>query len=163
MGRKGLIALIVIVLLCLLGYLALQQRQQQGTAQLERTPWLAAEQGYLGSLQALEIQPPGQRWMHRTDRPRLRLPRGERRDFHLRMAQQELDQLQRRVARCTKNCHANHRRPIVATRRRRPLRGVGGMLSRGHEREHVTAEHAHDQSGEGMPLGVACVEGQPPV
>lgn len=60
MGRKGLIALIVIVLLCLLGYLALQQRQQQGTAQLERTPWLAAEQGYLGSLQALEIQPPGQ-------------------------------------------------------------------------------------------------------
>lgn len=60
MGRKGLIALIVIVLLCLLGYLVLQQRQQQGTAQIERTPWLAAEQPYLGSLQALEIERPGQ-------------------------------------------------------------------------------------------------------
>ncbi len=60
MGRKGLIALIVIVLLCLLGYLALQQRQQQDTAQLERAPWLAAEQSYLGSLQALEIESPGE-------------------------------------------------------------------------------------------------------
>lgn len=60
MGRKGLIALIVIVLLCVLGYLALQRSQQQSTAQLERTPWLAAEQSYLGSLQALEIESPGQ-------------------------------------------------------------------------------------------------------
>lgn len=60
MGRKGLIALIVIVLLCGLGYLALQRSQQQSTAQVEQAPWLAAEQGYLGSLQALEIESPGQ-------------------------------------------------------------------------------------------------------
>lgn len=60
MGRKGLIALIVIVLLCVLGYLALQRSQQQSTAQVEQAPWLAAEQGYLGSLQALEIESPGQ-------------------------------------------------------------------------------------------------------
>lgn len=60
MGRKGLIALIVIVLLSVLGYLALRQDQQQRTAQIERAPWLGAEQGYLGSLQALEIEQPGQ-------------------------------------------------------------------------------------------------------
>lgn len=60
MERKGLIALIVIVLLSALGYLALQQNQQQHTAQIERTPWLAAEQSYLSSLQALEIEQPGQ-------------------------------------------------------------------------------------------------------
>lgn len=60
MGRKGLIALIVIVLLCGLGYLALQRSQQRSTAQVEQAPWLAAEQGYLGSLQALEIESPGQ-------------------------------------------------------------------------------------------------------
>jgi len=60
MGRKGLIALIVIALLCVLGYLAVQQSQQRRTAQVERAPWLAAEQGYLSSLQALEIEQPGQ-------------------------------------------------------------------------------------------------------
>ncbi|GIZ11388.1 DUF4340 domain-containing protein [Pseudomonas sp. NCCP-436] len=60
MGRKGLIALIVIVLLCVLGYLGLQQHQQQSIAQIESAPWLAAEQSYLGSLQALEIEHPGQ-------------------------------------------------------------------------------------------------------
>lgn len=60
MGRKGLIALIVIVLLCVLGYLAVQQSQQQRTAQVERAPWLAAEQAYLSSLQALEVEQPGQ-------------------------------------------------------------------------------------------------------
>lgn len=60
MGRKGLIALGVIVLLCVLGYLALQRSQQQSTAQVEQGLWLAAEQGYLGSLQALEIESPGQ-------------------------------------------------------------------------------------------------------
>lgn len=60
MGRKGLIALIVIVLLCVLGYLGLQRHQQQSIAQIERAPWLAAEQSYLGSLQALEIEHPGQ-------------------------------------------------------------------------------------------------------
>ena len=32
MGRKGLIALIIIVLLCVLGYLAVQRGQQQSTA-----------------------------------------------------------------------------------------------------------------------------------
>lgn len=60
MGRKGLIALIVIVLLCVLGYLAVQRSQQQNLAQIEPTPWLAAEQGYLSTLQALEIEQPGQ-------------------------------------------------------------------------------------------------------
>ena len=60
MGRKGLIALIVIVLLCALGYLVLQRSQQEDTAALEQAQWLAAEQGYLGSLQALEIESPGQ-------------------------------------------------------------------------------------------------------
>ena len=60
MGRKGLIALIVIVLLCVLGYLAVQRGQQQSTAQIESAPWLAAEQGYLNTLQALEIEQPGQ-------------------------------------------------------------------------------------------------------
>lgn len=60
MGRKGLIALVVVVLLCLLGYLAIQHEQRQSTAQLERAPWLAAEQDYLSSLQALEIEQPGQ-------------------------------------------------------------------------------------------------------
>ena len=59
MGRKGLIALIVIVLLCVLGYLAVQRGQQQSTAQVESSPWLAAEQGYLNTLQALEIEQPG--------------------------------------------------------------------------------------------------------
>ncbi len=60
MGRKGLIALIVIVLLCVLGYFAVQRDQQQSTAQIERAPWLAAEQDYLGSLQAVEVEQPGQ-------------------------------------------------------------------------------------------------------
>ena len=60
MGRKGLIVLIVIVLLCVLGYLAVQQSQQQRTAQVEQAPWLAVEQGYLNTLQALEIEQPGQ-------------------------------------------------------------------------------------------------------
>lgn len=60
MGRKGLIALIIIVLLCVLGYLAVQRSQQQSTAQVESAPWLAAEQGYLNTLQALEIEQPGQ-------------------------------------------------------------------------------------------------------
>lgn len=60
MGRKGLIALIVIVLLCVAGYLAVQRNQQQSTAQLEQAPWLAAEQGYLGNLQALVIESHGQ-------------------------------------------------------------------------------------------------------
>lgn len=60
MGRKGLIALIVIVLLCALGYLALQRSQLEDTAALEQAPWLAAEQGYLNTLQALEIESPGQ-------------------------------------------------------------------------------------------------------
>ena len=60
MGRKGLIALFVIVLLCVLGYLAVQRGQQQSTAQIESAPWLAAEQGYLNTLQALEIKQPGQ-------------------------------------------------------------------------------------------------------
>lgn len=60
MGRKGLIALIVIVLLCVLGYLAVQHSQQQNVAQIEQAPWLAAEQGYLNTLQALEVEQPGQ-------------------------------------------------------------------------------------------------------
>ena len=60
MGRKGLIALIIIVLLCVLGYLSVQRGQQQSTAQVESAPWLAAEQGYLNTLQALEIEAPGQ-------------------------------------------------------------------------------------------------------
>ena len=60
MGRKGLITLIIIVLLCVLGYLAVQRGQQQSTAQVESAPWLAAEQGYLNTLQALEIEAPGQ-------------------------------------------------------------------------------------------------------
>ncbi|MDP9941839.1 DUF4340 domain-containing protein [Ectopseudomonas alcaliphila] len=60
MGRKGLIALVVIVLLCVLGYAAVQHSQQQSMAQVERAPWLAVEQGYLNTLQALEIEQPGQ-------------------------------------------------------------------------------------------------------
>ncbi|VEE16525.1 DUF4340 domain-containing protein [Ectopseudomonas mendocina] len=60
MGRKGLVVLAVIVLLCVLGYLAVQRSQQQDVAQLEQAPWLAAEQGYLNTLQALEVEQPGQ-------------------------------------------------------------------------------------------------------
>lgn len=60
MGRKGLIALIVIVLLCVLGYLAVQHSQQQNVAQIEQAPWLAAEQRYLNTLHALEVEQPGQ-------------------------------------------------------------------------------------------------------
>ncbi|MGG2399719.1 DUF4340 domain-containing protein [Pseudomonas sp. SH1-B] len=60
MGRKGLIALIVIVLFCVLGYLAVQHDQQQATAPVEQATWLAAQQDYLNSLQALDIEAAGQ-------------------------------------------------------------------------------------------------------
>lgn len=60
MGKKGLSALLVIALLCALGYLALRHDQQQAAAPVEQAPWLAAQQDYLGSLQALDIEAPGQ-------------------------------------------------------------------------------------------------------
>ena len=53
--------------------------------------------------------------MHFADGARFGLPRGERRDFHVRMAQQELHQLERRVAGRTKNADANHVRIYLKT------------------------------------------------
>lgn len=60
MERRGLIAWLVIALVCLAGYLVLQRSEQQGSAHIERAPWLAGEQAHLGSLQALDVERPGQ-------------------------------------------------------------------------------------------------------
>src|SRR6478736_988041 len=61
------------------------------------------------------MKSPSQRRMNVTNRPRLGLPRCQRRDFNFRMAQQDADQLQRRVTGSTENGDANHEfeRPIL--------------------------------------------------
>ena len=93
----------------------LAERQQLGDNCRARSVRQAAEHA-IGPLRhlvhrqvfQLQIQPARERRMHFAHRPRLGLTRRERRDLHFRMAQQQLDQLERRITGRTKNRHTNH-------------------------------------------------------
>ena len=55
-----------------------------------------------------QVEPPGQLRMNGRHVRLPFLPAGQRRDLCLRMAQQDLDQLQRRITRCTEYAHPHH-------------------------------------------------------